>query len=224
MKQWEDRIKERLDGYEMKLPSRDSQAFWDRKAVRERAARRRRSILQAAVGIPAIAAVLMAVIMSIKLLNQQDKQPAPAQYNGLPAEIVQDSEPVQEDIIVEWIDEWIDEEDELIPVPDEEDVYYVVEEQPEFPGGTMAYQDYLKNNLVYPDSCRDNSIQGRVIVAFIVEKDSSISNPEIVKSVNRLFDAEALRLISNMPKWKPGKHKGEVCRVKYMLPVNFRLN
>lgn len=191
MKQWEDRIKERLDGYEMKLPSRDSQAFWDRKAVRERAARRRRSILQAAVGIPAIAAVLMAVIMSIKLLNQQDKQPAPAQYNGLPAE---------------------------------EDVYYVVEEQPEFPGGTMAYQDYLKNNLVYPDSCRDNSIQGRVIVAFIVEKDSSISNPEIVKSVNRLFDAEALRLISNMPKWKPGKHKGEVCRVKYMLPVNFRLN
>jgi hypothetical protein len=75
MKQFEDIFKERLDGYEMKLPTMDQQSFWSTKAVRERAARRRRSILAVAVGLPAVAAVLMAVIMSINLLTQKNSSP-----------------------------------------------------------------------------------------------------------------------------------------------------
>ena len=238
MKDYDDIFKERLDGYEMKLPATDRDAFLNRKATRERYARRRRTYINIAVGIPAAAAIILGIMMSISLLSKQEsnaddqqflasankEQTAPTQNSAETVVIVQDTEPVQEDIFVEFIDEWPDEEVELIPVPGEEDLYFVVEDQPEFPGGTNAYLDYLKNNLVYPDSCRDNNIQGRVIITFIVEKDGSISKPEIIKSVNRLFDAEALRLISNMPKWNPGKHKGEVCRVKYTLPINFRLN
>ena len=109
-------------------------------------------------------------------------------------------------------------------VPGEEDVFLVLEVSPEFPGGTQALLNYLRDNMIYPDSCRNNNIQGRVLVTFIVEKDGSISNPKVVKSVNSLFDAEALRLVSNMPKWVPGTQKGETQRVKYTVPINFRLN
>lgn len=238
MKDYDDIFKERLDGYEMKLPATDRDAFLNRKATRERYARLRRTYINIAVGIPAAAAIILGIMMSISLLSKQDsnsddqqllasankEQTAPTQNSAETVVIVQDTEPVQEDILVEFIDEWPDEDVDFIPVQGEEDLFFVVEDQPEFPGGTNAYLDYLKNNLVYPDSCRDNNVQGRVIVTFIVEKDGSISKPEIVKSVNRLFDAEALRLITNMPKWNPGKHKGEICRVKYTLPINFRLN
>ena len=98
----------------------------------------------------------------------------------------------------------------------------VVEESPEFPGGTNALMGYLRDNMVIPDSCRENNIQGRVLVTFIVEKDGSITKPVVVKSVHPILDAEALRLVSAMPKWKPGRQNGEVQRVKYTIPVNFR--
>jgi len=103
-------------------------------------------------------------------------------------------------------------------------VFMIVEDAPEFPGGINAMMEYLRKNMIYPDSCRENNIQGRVIVTFIVEKDGSITAPVVVKSVNRLLDAEALRLVSKMPKWKPGRQNGEVHRVKYSIPINFRDN
>jgi len=128
-----------------------------------------------------------------------------------------------------WVDldgdeDWNNEFTDVSHVPGEEDVYLVLEVSPEFPGGTQALLNYLRENMIYPDSCRNNNIQGRVLVTFIVEKDGSISNPKVVKSVNSLFDAEALRLVSNMPKWVPGTQKGETQRVKYTVPINFRLN
>jgi protein TonB len=106
--------------------------------------------------------------------------------------------------------------------PGEEDVFMVVDESPEFPGGTSALMGYLRDNMVVPDSCWENNIQGRVLVTFIVEKDGSITKPVVVKSVHPILDAEALRLVSAMPKWKPGRQNGEVQRVKYTIPVNFR--
>ena len=106
----------------------------------------------------------------------------------------------------------------------DENIYMLVEDAPEFPGGTQALLDYLRKNLKYPAICRENNIQGRVLVSFIVEKDGSISNPEVVKNVNSSLDKEALRLISAMPKWKPGSQRGKPVRVKYTVPVNFRLN
>ena len=145
-------------------------------------------------------------------------------------EIVEDDADIEEDIMastednVEWVD--IDEYDVVTvePEPEEEEIFMVVEDQPEFPGGTAALLEYLRKNIKYPAICRENNIQGRVLVTFIVNKDGAIVEPEVVKSVNPSLDKEALRVISTMPNWKPGSQRGKPVRVKYTVPVNFRLN
>ena len=105
----------------------------------------------------------------------------------------------------------------------EDEVFMVVEDAPEFKGGTDALLEYLRDNIEYPERCKQEEIQGRVIVTFVVEKDGSIVEPEVVKSVDPELDAEALRLVSNMPAWTPGKQNGKEVRVRYSVPVNFRL-
>jgi len=145
-------------------------------------------------------------------------------------EIVDDDADIEEDIMastedqVEWVD--LDEIDyvEVEPEPEDEEVFMVVEDSPEFPGGVQALLDYLRKNIKYPAICRENNIQGRVLVSFVVNKDGAIVEPEIVKSVNPSLDKEALRVISGMPNWTPGKQRGKPVRVKYTVPVNFRLN
>ena len=99
----------------------------------------------------------------------------------------------------------------------------VVDEQPEFPGGTVALLNYLRKTIKYPAECKQDSIQGRVLVSFIVDKEGFIKDAEIVRSVHQLLDAEALRVVSAMPQWIPGKNKGEAVNVKYTVPINFRL-
>ena len=104
-------------------------------------------------------------------------------------------------------------------------VFEVVEEMPEFPGGGMsAFMDYIKKNMRYPASAKEYGTQGRVIVQFVVDKDGSIKEPKLLRSVDKELDAEALRLISSMPKWKPGKQKGQPVAVRYTVPVMFRLD
>ena len=100
----------------------------------------------------------------------------------------------------------------------------VVEEMPKFPGGDAAMMEFLRNTVKYPEEAEENGIQGRVVVQFIIEKDGSISGAEVIKKVNEHLDAEALRVIGEMPKWTPGKQKGEAVRVKFTLPVTFRLS
>lgn len=121
--------------------------------------------------------------------------------------------------MVDWEDINIDDEP-----TDTNEIYMVVEDSPQFPGGLQALLDYLHDNIKYPESCRRDSIQGRVIISFVVEKDGSINSAEIVKGVHEQLDAEALRVIDAMPKWKPGKQRGKTVRVKYAIPVNFRLD
>ena len=104
-------------------------------------------------------------------------------------------------------------------------VFEVVEEMPEFPGGGMsALMSYLKDNMRYPASAKEKGTQGRVTVQFVVDKDGSIKEPKLLRSVDKDMDAEALRLISNMPKWKPGRQKGQPVAVKYTVPVMFSLD
>ncbi len=104
-------------------------------------------------------------------------------------------------------------------------VFEVVEEMPEFPGGGMsAFMDYIKTNMRYPASAKEKGTQGRVTVQFVVDKDGSIKEPKLLRSVDKDMDAEALRLISNMPKWKPGRQKGQPVAVKYTVPVMFSLD
>lgn len=245
MKDFDDIFKQRLEGYEMKLPDTDRDAFLNRQATRERFARRRRTYLSIAVGLPAAAAIIMALVFTISLLSKQDDVPADNTRTPVGQEQVippQGNEGIAEDDadildctdgVVEYVtldldgdDDWGEpvESDQKSQAPGEEDVFMVVEESPEFPGGINALMGYLRDNMVIPDSCWENNIEGRVLVTYIVEKDGSITKPEVVKSVHPILDAEALRLVSAMPKWKPGRHKGEAQRVKFTIPINFRID
>lgn len=109
-------------------------------------------------------------------------------------------------------------------VEDSEKVYDVVEEMPAFPGPPYALYEFLTRSIQYPEEARDKNIQGRVIVTFVVEKDGSISDARVVKSVDPLLDTEALRVVNSMHSWTPGKQNGEPVRVKYTVPVSFKLD
>ena len=112
------------------------------------------------------------------------------------------------------------------PVEEEEEevIFMVVESMPEFPGGQQALFKYLAENVKYPVIAQENGIQGRVICQFVVNKDGSIVDVVAVRSSGEAsLDKEAIRVISSMPKWKPGKQRGKPVRVKYTVPVNFRL-
>jgi len=100
----------------------------------------------------------------------------------------------------------------------------VVEQMPEFPGGQEALMQFLRQEVKYPKEAEEKGLQGRVVVRYIIEKDGSISEVEIAKSVNEYLDAEAIRVVNAMPKWIPGKQKGENVRVKFTLPITFRLS
>ena len=100
----------------------------------------------------------------------------------------------------------------------------IVEQKPVFPGGQKAMMEFLKSNLVYPKAARDSSIQGRVIVRFTVEKDGSITDVEVARSVYPALDEEAVRVVNMMPKWKPGTQMGDTVRTKFTLPVFFKIN
>ena len=107
---------------------------------------------------------------------------------------------------------------------DEQEIFDAVERMPEFPGGEGALLAYLSKNIKYPAVAQENNIQGRVLVQFVVNKDGSIVDCRIVKSsVDKSCDKEALRVVSSMPKWKPGQNNGKPVRVRFTVPVMFRL-
>ena len=105
----------------------------------------------------------------------------------------------------------------------EDKIFDSVEEMPSFPGGVGALNNWLDNNIQYPKQAKDTGVQGRVIIKFIIEKDGSISNAKVSRSLDTDLDNEALRLVKSMPKWNPGKQNGTEARVRYSVPVNFRL-
>lgn len=102
-------------------------------------------------------------------------------------------------------------------------VYEIVDQMPEYPGGLTALMNYLRANIRYPEAAQKAGIEGRVIVSFIVEPNGSVSNVEIVRGVDSDLDQEALRVVRQMPKWKPGKQDGSTVRVKFHLPIKFML-
>ena len=112
------------------------------------------------------------------------------------------------------------------PVEEEEEevIFVVVESMPEFPGGQQAMMRYIGENIKYPVIAQENGIQGRVICQFVIEKDGKVTDIQVVRSSGEpSLDKEAVRVINSMPKWKPGKQRGKPVRVKYTIPVNFRL-
>ena len=103
-----------------------------------------------------------------------------------------------------------------------DDAYQVVDEMPQFPGGMKALMDYLSANVKYPEAAKQAGISGRVTTQFVVGEDGVIRDVKVVRSVSPELDAEAIRVMSSMPKWKPGKQDGKPVPVRYTVPVNFR--
>lgn len=105
-----------------------------------------------------------------------------------------------------------------------QEVFMVVEQMPEFPGGTQGLFQFLSENVKYPVIAQENNIQGRVVCSFVVEKDGSITDVNVVRSGgDASLDKEAVRVIKSMPNWKPGRQRGKLVRVKYSVPVTFKL-
>lgn len=105
----------------------------------------------------------------------------------------------------------------------ENKVFEVVEQMPSFPGGAGALMKYLSENIKYPVVAQENGVQGRVVVSFVVERDGSITDVKVARSVDPSLDREAMRVVRSMPHWIPGKQNGSAVRVKYNVPVSFRL-
>ena len=144
-------------------------------------------------------------------------------------EVVQDDANVEETIIASSEETGAKVEVKYVPVvvveeePEEQTIFEVVENMPDFPGGQAALMQYLSKNIKYPTIAQENGTQGRVIVQFVVNRDGSVVDPVVVRSVDPYLDREALRVIGTMPKWKPGMQRGKPVRVKYTVPVTFRL-
>ena len=105
----------------------------------------------------------------------------------------------------------------------EEEIFAMSDVMPSYPGGDTELMRYISTHIIYPSSAKDNGIQGRAIVQFIVNKDGTISDAKVIRGINKELDAEAIRVIISMPKWIPGKNNGENVRVQYTVPVVFRL-
>ena len=131
---------------------------------------------------------------------------------------IQASDDTQQAVEVKYTPVEVEEEE-----VEEQQIFQVVEEMPEFPGGMGECMKFLSKNIKYPTISQENGVQGRVIVQFVVNRDGSIVDPVVVRGVDPYLDKEALRVISMMPKWKPGKQRGKAVRVKYTVPVMFRL-
>ena len=129
------------------------------------------------------------------------------------------SEETNQAVEIKYVPVAVEEEE-----PEEQTIFEVVEQMPEFPNGGMAgLMQYLSKNIKYPTIAQENGTQGRVTVQFVVNRDGSIVDAKVLRGVDPYLDKEAIRVISSMPKWKPGMQRGKAVRVKYTVPVVFRL-
>lgn len=110
-----------------------------------------------------------------------------------------------------------------VKVSDDDAIFFVVEVQPEFPGGLDSMYAYIQKNLVYPEKAKAEGIEGRVFITFTIEKDGSVSNVKILRGIGGGCDEAAKEVVEKMPKWKPGTQRGKPVRVQFNLPIKFEL-
>lgn len=166
----------------------------------------------------------------VEITKQDEPKPQPMEMpkQTTQLEIVQDDVEVedininaeieQNEVVEEYVAPEIEEEEVV-----EQEIFQIVEEMPAFPGGEQKLMEYVGKNIKYPQIARESGIQGRVFVGFVVEPDGSVSNVKLLRGIGGGCDEEAMRVIKNMPKWKPGKQRGKAVRVSYQIPVMFRL-
>ncbi len=166
----------------------------------------------------------------IPITEQKVKPPPPPPPKQVTQiKVVDDDVEVDDEIDIDAeADEETAMEEYVPPVEDEEEVkeqeiFTVVESMPEFPGGMGALMTYLAKNIKYPPLAKESGIQGKVFINFVVEPDGSISNVKVLRGIGGGCDEEAVRVVKNMPKWKPGMQRGKPVRVSFNLPVKFTL-
>ena len=170
----------------------------------------------------------------IVIQTQQEELPPPpppeAPEVTTEFEVVEDEAEIKNELVVnaEVTDDTKNIEITPVKIEEEEEeeetqIFTVVENDPEFPGGMEALYKFLRDNIKYPQLARDNNITGRVYVTFVVERDGSIANPRVLKDIGGGCGAEAVRVVKSMPKWTPGKQRGKAVRVQFNLPVSFNL-
>lgn len=164
----------------------------------------------------------------IPITQQEVPPPPPPPPPAQVIEIVEDDEEIEEELEIEDTDSDEDDVIEIIEVEEEEEVaedevFTIVETNPSFPGGEAAMYKYLGKNMKYPPIARDNNIQGRVYVSFVVEKDGSITDVRVLRGIGGGCDEEAKRVVKSMPKWSAGRQRGKAVRVRFNLPILFKL-
>lgn len=143
-------------------------------------------------------------------------------------EIHEDDEVIEEDLFIPDTETDEDTKINIVVVEEEEEVeevfnFYVLEDQPEFPGGNDAITSWIAKNTTYPEIAKDNGITGKVFVQFVIGKDGSVTNVQVMRAVDPYLDKEAVRVVQSMPKWKPGKQRGKPVKVSFQVPINFKL-
>ena len=172
-------------------------------------------------------------------ITRQEETPPPPPHPPPVEQVAEVLNVVEDDVEVENTDLLSSEDNQaeaqtqtyvppVVKVEEEEEssqqIFMVVEEMPEFPGGQAALMSFIAKSIKYPVVAQENGIQGRVTCSFVVNKDGSIVDAEVIRGIDPSLDKEALRVINTMPKWKPGKQRGKPVRVKFTVPINFRLN
>ena len=159
----------------------------------------------------------------IPITKQEVKPPPPPPPPPEVIEIVEDDVEIEEEIEIEDTESDEDEEIEIIEEDDDE-FFMVVENMPIFPGGDLGLMKYIQKHVKYPAIAKEYNITGKVYVSFIVDKSGSVTNVKIVRGVDKNLDAEAVRVVKSLPKYKPGKQRGKAVRVMFTIPINFTLN
>ena len=159
----------------------------------------------------------------IPITKQEVKPPPPPPPPPEVIEIVEDEVEIENEIEIEDTES---DEDEVIEIEedDDEEFFMVVENMPEFPGGDLGLMKYIQKNVKYPPIAKEYNITGKVYVSFIVDKSGNVTNVKIVRGVDKNLDAEAVRVVKSLPKYKPGKQRGKAVRVMFTIPINFTLN
>lgn len=164
----------------------------------------------------------------IPITQQELPPPPPPPPPATIIEIVEDDEEIEEELEIEDTEVDEDEVIEIVAVEEEEEVaeeeiFTIVETNPSFPGGDAKMYEYLGKNMNYPPIAQDNNIQGRVYVSFVVEKNGKITDVRVLRGIGGGCDEEAIRVVKSMPSWSPGKQRGKAVRVRFNLPIVFKL-
>lgn len=168
----------------------------------------------------------------IPITRQQEITPPPPPEVPKIAEvinIVEDDVEIDDELDIADVEADQDTEVAIVEMAEEEEeeeaeVFFIVENMPEFPGGDVALRTYIAQNVKYPEIAKENGLAGKVFVQFVINQKGEVQDVKIARGVDPALDKEAIRVVQSLPKWKPGSQRGKPVRVSYTVPINFQLN